>query len=82
MGVARFDWCRHSGMVDRVSVGRYRPLSMDYGLEDLFDRFIVNGKLVEIQTWTHLRLGHHRSIGLALLKARCLILCGTPSWIW
>jgi hypothetical protein len=58
VGVARCDWRRHGRMVDRDSVGRYRPLSMAFGLEDLFDRIIANGKRVEIQTWTHQRLGH------------------------
>jgi hypothetical protein len=81
-GVVRCDWRRRGRMVGRASVGRYRPLSMAFGLEDLFDRIIANGKRIEIQIWTHLRLGHHRSIGIALLTARCLILCGTPSWIW
>ena len=44
MGVARSGWSRHSRMVGRDSVGRYRPLSMAFGLEDLFDRIIANGK--------------------------------------
>jgi hypothetical protein len=41
VGVARCDWRRHGRMVDRDSVGRYRPLSMAFGLEDLFDRIIA-----------------------------------------
>jgi hypothetical protein len=58
MGVARSGWSRHGRMVGRDSVGRYRPLSMAFGLEDLFplyasvtqeanrmfDRIIANGK--------------------------------------
>jgi hypothetical protein len=31
-------------MVGRDSVGRYGPLSMVFGLEDLFDRIIAIGK--------------------------------------
>ena len=44
VGMARFDWGCDSRMVGRDSVGRYRPLSMAFGLEDLFDRIIANGK--------------------------------------
>jgi hypothetical protein len=44
VGVARCDWSCHSRMVGRGSLGRYRPLSMAFGLEDLFDRFIANDK--------------------------------------
>ena len=43
-GVVRCDWRRRGRMVGRASVGRYRPLSMAFGLEDLFDRIIANGK--------------------------------------
>ena len=44
VGMARFDWGCDSRMVGRDSVGRYRPLSMALGLEDLFDRSVANGK--------------------------------------
>ena len=43
-GVVRCDWRRRGRMVGRASVGRYRPLSMAFGLEDRFDRIIANGK--------------------------------------
>ena len=42
--VARSGWSRHSRMVGHDCVGRYRPLSMAFGLEDLLDRIIANGK--------------------------------------
>ena len=42
--MARFDWSRRGRMVGRHGVGRYRSLSMAFGLEDLFDRIIANGK--------------------------------------
>jgi hypothetical protein len=44
MGVAPSGWNRHSRMVGRDSVGRYRLLSMAFGLEDLFEGIIANGK--------------------------------------
>jgi len=34
MGVAHSGWSRHGRMVGRDSVGRYRPLSNAFGLED------------------------------------------------
>jgi hypothetical protein len=42
--VAPSGWNRHSRMVGRDSVGRYRLLSMAFGLEDLFEGIIANGK--------------------------------------
>ena len=44
VGVARCDWRRHGRMVGRDGVGRYRPRSVAFGLEDLFDRIIANVK--------------------------------------
>ena len=44
VGVARCDWRRHGRMVGRDRLGHCRYRSMAFGLEDLFDRIIANGK--------------------------------------
>jgi hypothetical protein len=44
VGVARSGGSRHTRMAGRDRVGRYHPLSMAFGLEDLFEGMIANGR--------------------------------------
>ena len=48
IAVACVGWRRHSRMVGRDSVGRYRPLSMAFGLEELFDHITATASELRI----------------------------------